>query len=137
MRLVDSNRPDRDAAAAVEFALVLPFLILILVISCDFARIYQAYLIVTNCARNGAIWAADPTTSSYSFYPTLQAAAMGDAVLNPQPTVTSSYGTDANGNPNVSVTVTYSFSMVSSYLGFSSINVSRTAEMRVAPATPN
>jgi Flp pilus assembly protein TadG len=137
MRVVDSSRPGRRAAAAVELAVMLPLLALILVGTCDFARVFYYYLTITNCARNGALWASDPTTSVYSQYSTVQQAALADASnLSPTPTVTSSNGTDADGHPNVSVTVTYTFQMVSGYLGFSSITLSRTVEMRVAPAAP-
>jgi Flp pilus assembly protein TadG len=138
MRLVAPKGPKRRAAAAVEFALMLPLLATILVITCDFARLFYHYVTITTCARNGALWASDPTNQPYSQYSTVQAAALGDASnLSPQPTVTSSSGTDANGNSTVSVTVTYTFKMFSSYLGISSVNLSRTVEMRVAPATPN
>lgn len=138
MYVVNPRRPSRRAAAAVELALMLPLLAFIMVATCDFARLYYDYLTVTNCARNGALWASDPTTSAYSVYSTVQQAALADAAnLSPTPTVTLSTGTDANGNPNVSVTVSYSFQMISSYLGFPSVNLSRTVEMRVAPATPN
>lgn len=138
MHFVDRRQARRRAAAAVELAIMLPLLALILVIACDFARLYYQYLTITNCARNGALWASDPTTSVYSQYSTVQQAALAGATnLSPTPTVTSSAGTDANGNPNVSVTVTYPFQMVSSYLGFSSVTLSRTVEMRIAPAAPN
>lgn len=138
MGVVVRKRPSRRAAAAVEFAIMLPLLVLIMMITCDFARLYYSYLTITNCARNGALWASDPTTSVYSQYSTVKAAALGDAPnLSPTPTVTSSNGTDSDGHPMVSVTVSYTFSLVSSYLGFSSVNLSRTVEMRVAPAAPN
>lgn len=128
----------RRAAATAELAIVLPLLVFVMVITCDFARLYYHYTTITNCARNGALWASDPTTSAKSQYTTVQQAALADASnLSPQPTVTSSNGTDANGNSNVSVTVTYPFQMVTTYLGFSSVTLSRTVEMRVAPAAPN
>jgi Flp pilus assembly protein TadG len=132
------KKRNRRAAAAVEFAIMLPLLMLILMISCDFARLYYHYLTITNCARNGALWASDPTTSVYSQYSTVQQAALADASnLSPTPNVNSSYSTDGNGNPSVAVTVSYTFSMVTSYLGFSTVTLSRTVQMRVAPAVPN
>lgn len=133
----EDGRYARRAAAAVELALMLPLLAFIMVITCDFARLYYHYLTITNCARNGALWASDPTTSAFSQYGTVQQAALADAAnLSPQPTVTSSAATDANGNPSVSVTVTYSFQMATTYLGFPSVALSRTVQMRVAPAVP-
>ena len=131
------RRSVRRAAAGVELAVTLPLLVFIMVIICDFARLYYHYLTITNCARNGALWASDPTTSAKSPYTTVQQAALADATnLSPQPAVTSSYSTDGSGNSNVSVTVTYSFQMITSYLGFSSVSLSRSVEMRVAPAIP-
>ena len=50
--------------------------------------------------------------------------------------VTSTSGTDANGS-YVAVTVTYQFTTFSSYLGFGTVNLSRTVTMRVLPAIPN
>jgi Flp pilus assembly protein TadG len=138
MRRVDPKMRSRRAAAAVELAIMLPLLMLIMMISCDFARLYYHYLTITNCARNGALWACDPTTSAFSQYSTVQQAALADAPnLTPTPTVTSTSGTDADGHTNVSVTVKYTFSLISSYLGFSKVTLSRTVEMRVAPAAPN
>lgn len=141
MRIRKSERlrggVDRRAAAAFELAVLLPLLTSLMVVSCDFARLYYHYLTITNCARNGAIWAADPTTSAKSSYTTVEQAALADASnLSPQPNVTSNNGTDANGNATVSVTVTYTFQMITSYLGFSSITLTRTIEMRVAPVVP-
>ena len=138
MRLVNPKRPNRRAAAAVELALMLPLLTTIVVIACDFSRLYYSYLTITNCARNGALWASDPTMQPYSQYSTVTAAAQaGASNLSTLPSVTSSSGTDANGHSTVSVTVSYTFHMISSYLGFSTVNLSRTVEMRVAPSTPN
>jgi Flp pilus assembly protein TadG len=138
MRLVDPKRPKRRAAAAVELAIMLPVLTTILVIACDFSRLYYSYLTITNCARNGALWASDPTMQPYSPYSTVTAAAQaGASNLSTLPSVTSSSGTDANGHSTVSVTVSYTFHMISSYLGFSTVSLSRTVEMRVAPAMPN
>src|SRR5260370_14368738 len=55
----------RPAAAAVELALLLPLLTLLLVISVDFARLYYHYMTITNCARNGAMWLCDPVAQSF------------------------------------------------------------------------
>jgi hypothetical protein len=69
----------------------------------------------------------------------LQAAALADATnLSPQPTVTSTNGTDGSGNPYIEVTVVYPFQTISNYPGLSNpINLTRTVRMRVAPSVPN
>jgi Flp pilus assembly protein TadG len=134
------QRPSlRGGASSVELALVLPVLSLFFLIAVDFARLYYHYNIVTNCARNGALYSSDPTAAPESQYATLQDAALADAAdLNPPPTVTSSNGTDSAGNPYVEVTVVYPFQTISNYPGLPNpINLTRTVRMRVAPATPN
>jgi Flp pilus assembly protein TadG len=139
LRLGASRSTHRSASSAVELALVLPFIALLFLITVDFARLYYHYTIVTNCARNGALYASDPTTANESPYASLQAAAQADAPdLNPQPSVTSTSGTDGSNNAYVEVTVVYPFTTISTYPGLSNpINLTRTVRMRVAPSTPN
>jgi Flp pilus assembly protein TadG len=120
-------------------ALLLPILGLLLLFTIDFARLYYHYTIVTNCARNGALYGSDPTAATESPYSDITSAALADAGdLSPQPTVTSANGTDSSGNAYVQVTVTYPFTTISNYPGLSNpINLTRTVQMRVAPSTPN
>jgi Flp pilus assembly protein TadG len=129
----------RPAAAAVELALLLPVLTLLLVITVDFARLYYHYMTITNCARNGALWLSDPVAQATSKYATVDAAARADAVnLDPSKlSVSNTSGTDANANPYAEVTVTYQFPLITSYLGFNEQTLSRTVRMRTAPVTPN
>ncbi len=133
-----SFRPrGRRAAAATELAVLLPFLALVFVAGLDFARVFYHALTITNCARNGAVYAsADPTHAADSAG--IQAAALVDASnLSPSPNVTSSTGTDADGNPTVQVTVTYDFQMLTEFLPTGgTFHLSRTVEMRVAPVLP-
>jgi hypothetical protein len=118
---------------------MLPLLGMFVLFTVDFARLYYHYSIVTNCARNGALYGSDPVAARESNYTTLSDAALADASdLNPQPTVNSTNGTDGSGNPYVEVTVVYPFQTISSYPGLSNpINLSRTVRMRVAPTAPN
>jgi Flp pilus assembly protein TadG len=139
------QRRQRGASAA-ELALLLPLLLVMLLGAVDFCRLFYAYTTITNAARNGALWAADPlangtVTPSQSPYATVQAAALADANgLNPALTtsnITSSTGSDGGGNATVTVNVQYNFSLFTSYLGFSSVNLQRSVTMRVEPQTPN
>ena len=131
----------RSGSAAVELALLLPILIFFFLFTVDFARLYYHYSIVTNCARNGALYASDPTVAPESPYYNIDpniavtAAALADASdLTPQPTVTMTYG---SGNSYVDVTVVYPFATISNYPGLSNpINLTRTVRMNIAPATP-
>ncbi len=136
----------RRGGAAAELALAVPLLLVILLISVDFCRLFYAYTTITNAARNGALWASDPlangtVTPSQSPYTTVQQAALADANnLNPalpSGNITQTSGTDSHGNATAIVTVQYTFNLLTSYLGFGSITMLRQVAMRVEPATPN
>jgi Flp pilus assembly protein TadG len=47
-------RSDQRGAAAAEFALMLPFLVLLLLVILDFGRVFDAWMVATNAAREGA-----------------------------------------------------------------------------------
>jgi Flp pilus assembly protein TadG len=133
----------RQGAAAAELALMLPVLTFVFIVAIDFCRLFYAYNVITNCARNGALWASDPyangtVTPSQSPYATVQDAALADAnnLSTPAPTVAQSPTSPVLPGATVSVTVTYNFSMVSSYLGFGSLSLSRSVAMRVTQALP-
>jgi Flp pilus assembly protein TadG len=148
----------RRGAAAAELALMVPFLALILLIAVDFCRLFFAYNTITNAARNGALWASDPLANgtvspSQSPYAAVEAAVMADA-NNLSPTlaseitagtgsITQTSGNDGSGpggttgNPTAIVTVKYQFKLITSYLGFGTVTISRQVTMRVAPAAPN
>ena len=126
----------RSGAAALELAIVLPLLALLLVIVVDFCRVFYYSVTLSNCARNGALYASDPYSALASTYTSVQAAAVADASnLNPLPNVTYGYGTsatgpftqaapslDAAGNATgyVSVTVTWQFKTVTNFPGIPS-----------------
>src|SRR5690348_10075006 len=66
--MVRRGVPGRRAAAAVELAILLPTLVLLFVIAMDFCRVFYYYSVVTSCARNGAVYATDPTSAASSPY---------------------------------------------------------------------
>lgn len=140
-RRLPHHRPGaiRRGTAAVELALLLPFLAFPFVVGVDYSRLFYHYLTVTNCARNGALYACDPVAAADSPYTSVQQPALADAAnLSPTPTVTSTNGTDADGNAYVEVTVSYQFQTITSFPGFGgTVGLQRTVRMRVAPATPN
>jgi Flp pilus assembly protein TadG len=123
----------RAGTAAVELAVILPFLAFLFVVAIDFARVFYFSQVIEHCARNGAIYKSNLTTAQ-SPYASLQDAALADAGgLSPQPTVTSATSTDAAGNSYVQVTVTWQFQSITAFPGMPSIvNLSRTVKMRVA-----
>lgn len=153
------TRP-RRGTAAVEFAILLPFLMLLVVVAIDFSRLFHQYTVITNAARNGALYAssyaanqsaaADSPYTQYSgttinWTSSIQAATLGTrtgqpseaGTLSPIPTVSYSPNPLTATASTVDVTVTYNFPMLTSYLGFGTQTIRRTVRMSVAPVVPN
>lgn len=136
--LIPQGGARRRGVAAVELALLLPILTFLLLITIDYCRLFYYSQVVTNCARNGAVYASDPFAATESPYPDLATAAKADASpdIQPQLNVTSTSGTDTNGT-YTKVTVTYTFNTITSYPGIpSSVTITRTVQVRVAPSAP-
>lgn len=133
-----SQKNRRSGAAVVELAILLPFLGFLFVVAVDYSRLFYYSLTMTNCARNGALYASDPTTAALSPYRSVSAAALADAGnLSPAPTVTSTSSSDSTGN-YVDVTVTYVFHTITNYPGIpSQVTLTRTVRMRAVPQTPS
>ena len=128
-----ARRP-RRAAAAVELALLLPFLAFIFVAGVDYARVFYYYLTVTNCARSGALYASTDAAHASDTTGIQSAAQAESAELAPKLSVSSTTGTDSAGNPYVAVTVSYPFKTIANFPGIpSSATIIRTVQMRVAP----
>ncbi len=128
----------RHGAAAVELAFLLRFLVFLFVVAVDYSRIFYYSLTVSNCARNGAIWAADPYSIYNRPYTNVTDAALADAQnISPTPTVTTSNGNDGIAN-YVDCTVTYTFSTVSNFPGITqNTTIVRTCRLYVFPRVPN
>lgn len=125
-----ANRRDRGAAV-VELALLLPVLMFLMVVGVDFCRVFYFSQVLGNCARNGALYAADAKSAARNLYSSTQNAALADAGdLSPQPTVTSASGTDSAGNAYVTVTVTWQFNTLTSFPGIPNETLTRTVRMR-------
>jgi Flp pilus assembly protein TadG len=142
---------DRSAAAVVELALLLPFLMLLFVLAIDFARIFYFMLTLENCARNGAYFAGNyPGIYAYA---TMNAAVQADAPnLSPAPTYTINYATTESGPYTLStppldsrnlatgfveVRVNWDFRTISRFPGVPALTtLSRSSRMRMAPVIP-
>ncbi|MBO0698902.1 MAG: pilus assembly protein [Zavarzinella sp.] len=142
VRVGNRSRDARRGAAAVEFAVLAPFLLFLMLIATDFARIFYAAVILDNCARNGALYESDPYVRAESPYKTTADAALADAPNlmsdpNNKPKVTSATGTDTAGKPYVEVTVSRQFTTVSKFPGIpNNVALSRTVRMAQAPLNP-
>jgi Flp pilus assembly protein TadG len=123
----------------VELAVLAPVLAFLFVAAVDYGRVFYYSVTLENCARNGAMYASDPTNAAFSRYTNLSDAATADASnLSPAPNVTSSSGTDASGQAYVTVTATWTFTTLTTYPGIpSSTTLSRSVRVNVAPAAPN
>ncbi|MHC5540094.1 TadE family protein [Singulisphaera rosea] len=129
------RRRKSRGAAAVELAMLLPFLCYACIATVDFGRVFSDLIKVNNCARNGALFAADPAFASSTNFASAQDAALADASgMSPAPTVSSTSGTDASGNQYVEVTVTYTFQSLTAYPGIpSSVTLTRKVRMMKTP----
>ena len=133
-----TTRALRSGAATVELAILLPLLTFLFLIAVDFGRVFYYSLTIENCARNGALYGCDPFNPSQSTYVSISDAALADAAdLQPQPTVSSTNGTDGSGNAYVEVTVAWQFASLTNFPGVpTSTNITRTVRMRIEPITP-
>jgi len=132
-------RNSRRGTAAVEFALILP-IVMILVLGCiDFGRFTHSYLAVTNAARAGAgFGSVNPytTASATTWKADIKSAVVDEmSKLNgfdsTQLTVTSSYIDEGNGLWRVKVTVSYPFQSVVSWPGLpATMTMQRVVVMR-------
>jgi len=128
-------RGDR-AQSMVEFALVAPFLIILMLGVIDYGRVYFAYVSVTNGARTGADFASDSTTAAANI-DGIRSAALAETLEllntssdNPQVSVVT--GTDSQGRVYADVTMQYTFTTIFPWPGLpDSMEVTRTVRARV------
>lgn len=127
----------RSGVSAVELALLLPLLCMLFVLAIDFARVFYFTMVVTNCARSGAIYGSqNPTTANDASGISAIAIKDGGDLNSQLLNVTSS--TDSATNPTyVIVTATYSFTTITNFPGIAGVtNLSRSIRMTVTPLTP-
>src|SRR5262245_12716724 len=126
-------RGEREGAAAVELAVLMPFLCFLLVVGIDYARLFYFAVTVQNCARNGAYYASNYPNNNYLYndiygYKTMDEAVQSDASnLSPAPTYEVHYAMSAEGpftlaqeparDGHVKVTVRWTFHSLTSFPG--------------------
>jgi Flp pilus assembly protein TadG len=128
----------RGGAAAVELALVLPFLALMFAVALDYCRIFYASQTVQNCACAGAMYASGNASNPNASSPAQAAcqAAVAEAVsltpaLDPSKVTTTSTATVTV------VTVQYEFQALTPLMGnWGTVTITRTATMNIAPTKP-
>ena len=133
-RIHEKRHPLRQATVAVEAAVVLPLLLLLFVASVDFARVFRQMQVIAECARAGAVYAADPDLAARSEFETAESIALAGAMdLSPKPVVSVVYGTDSRGDQFAEVKVSHSFHLITNFLGSAPMTFSRTARARLRP----
>ena len=144
MKLTKRTRPSlrriihgKRGQSLVEFALIAPVLIILMLGTIDYGRVYFAYVSVTNGARNGAQFAS-ANASAAADVDGIRTAAIADTseLLNTSPTnpdVSVATGTDTQGRLYADVTMQYTFTTIFPWPGLpQSMNVVRTVRARVA-----
>jgi Flp pilus assembly protein TadG len=131
--------PARPGTAAVEFALILPILMLLLLGCIDFGRFPHSYIAVTNAARAGAgFGSVNPysTATATTWKADIKQAVVDeisklDGFDKTQLNVTSTYIDEGNGLWRVKVTVSYPFQTVVNWPGLpNNVTMQQTAVLR-------
>jgi len=128
----------RQGVAAVELALLVPLLCFLFVVAVDYSRIFYFTMVVTNCARNGAVYGSQNPTAANDTSG-IQSIAQMDAGNIDLTNLTVTSTTDSTTNPTyVDVTASYTFVTITKYPGVpSTTSIVRTVRMSVSPWTPN
>jgi Flp pilus assembly protein TadG len=125
MRKLFSKFPDRhrtgrlrlpdSGQSLVEFSLVLPIILLIMVGVVDLGRAYFAYMTVVNVAQEGARYgAANPNAKDIDTH--AQNEAQGSGVNSAQLTVSHSFPNGCVPGNTIQVDVTYNFQFITAYI---------------------
>lgn len=125
MRRSFSLLPDERGAVAVEFALLLPLLIMLVMGVIEFGRGYNATIELTGAVREGARALALGQSSSDAEN-AIVAASPG---LSPAPSV-SGVASCPNGADRATITATYSLAYNIPLVSQGTWNISRTGVMR-------
>jgi Flp pilus assembly protein TadG len=136
MKRPTGTKRSRRGAAITEFALMLPVLAVVLVLCVDFCRLFYHDQTIVNCARNGAAYASDPASPLRNKYADYKAAALADG-QDLDPPLTSSDVTSTISGSDVKVTVNYQYPMITTYLGFGSVNLTKSVTMRMSQIVPD
>jgi hypothetical protein len=132
------GKSKRPGAASVELAVILPLLAFLFLITVDYCRLFHFAQVVSNCARNGAMYGSDPYGAASSPYASLEEAARADAPaeIHNQLTVTGATETVAGGQEYV-VSVSYPFATLTQFPGIPpQVQITRTVHVPIAPETP-
>jgi len=122
MRVFRRRHEDRGQAM-VEFAIVLPLLLMLLVAVFEFGRAWQVFNVMTDAARHAARSAvvADPTVTQDSVLKIAQNALARGAINPARATITVTGFRTGTGNPaTVTIQLPYEFVVLRPFMGWTS-----------------
>ena len=127
----------RAGAAAVELAIVLPFLVMMFSLAVDFGRTFNAAQVLDQAATTGATYASGaawvPTAQTTMNDAAVAAACLEGASLNPP--VSADNIAIATTGTTVTVTITYNYPLATAVLlPTGTVQLQRSVTMPVAPA---
>lgn len=121
---------DRGQSIA-EFALILPFLLIMALGAIDYSRVYYQDVQVLHAARNGAAFGSASATNAIN-HAAIQAAALDGVTLPSTPTVNDSLLGDSSGGQSVQVSVESQYRTLISWPGLpNSFTLKHTVESKV------
>lgn len=122
MRMLRRRHED-GGQAIVEFAIVLPLILMLMVAVFEFGRAWQVFNVMTDAARHAARSAvvADPTVTQDSVIQIAQNALARGAINPARATVTVTGFRTGTGNPaNVTIQLPYEFVVLRPFMGWTS-----------------
>lgn len=112
----DLPRRVNSGQSLVEFSLVLPIILLIMVGVVDLGRAYFAYMTVVNVAQEGARYGAANPTAGANIDAHAQNEAQGSGINPAQLLVTHSFPNGCAAGQTIKVDVTYNFQFFTAYI---------------------
>jgi len=129
------RRPNRPGAAAVELAVLIPFLFFLFVGSVDLARFFYNSQVIAECARATAQFGSNPNLSDKTKYES--AVEFGKVLLqdlSPPPTISISHGTDGLMNRFIDVEVQQQLQLVCPVFLKSGLTITKKSRAMLSPS---
>jgi Flp pilus assembly protein TadG len=129
------RRKDERGQSLVETALVVPFLLLLIVLVVDASRAFDAFIVLTNAAREGARYAAiepEPTVDMIEDFIVEDVLGSGTNITHMELFATDNVELEKGGQV-VTVTLSYDFPLwFGGLVGLDNLPLRRTATMPTA-----
>jgi Flp pilus assembly protein TadG len=128
------QRPDQQGQSVLEMTIALPILLLLLVAVIDFARAFDAYIVLTNAVREGARTATRDLGLDEAFIQEL----VQEDVVGSGTNITNMADFEADdvmveiGSSAITVTVNYEFELwFAGIVGFDTVQLAKWAAMPI------